>query len=408
MNLKKLSWLKHLGPGLLFAGAAIGVSHLVQSTRAGADFGFGLIWALILIHIVKYPFFQFGPRYATATGESLIDGYKRLGKGVLIAYLVVTLISMFAIQAAVTIVTAGLAANLFGITTNPVIWSIIITAICFLLLIIGRYSLLDKLIKFILVTLTISTIAAVVIAGANVEDPVSLIQILPEGTLEVTFLIAFLGWMPAPMDISVWQSLWAIEKQKESSSKFNTKQSIFDFNVGFFATLILGVCFVSLGAFVMFNSGEKFSAGSVDFSQQLIQLYTHNLGEGLYIVIAAAAFTAMFSTTITCLDASPRALEKTVDLLTKKSYKNMYWFWLSVLALGTILILIFLISQMGILVKVATILAFLTAPFFAILNFILISGKHTPEKWRPSLPLKILSWIGIAFLIGFSIWYLYS
>jgi Mn2+/Fe2+ NRAMP family transporter len=408
MNFKKFKLLKHLGPGLLFAGAAIGVSHLVQSTRAGADFGFGLIWALVLIHIIKYPFFQFGPRYATATGESLIDGYKRLGKGVLIAYLIVTLVSMFAIQSAVTIVTAGLAANLFGISTNPVIWSIIITVICFFLLIIGRYSLLDKLIKFILVTLTLSTLIAVVIAGVNVEGSVSLAQILPEGTIEVTFLIAFLGWMPAPMDISVWQSLWALEKQKENVSEFSTKQSIFDFNIGFFATLILGVCFVALGAFVMFNSGETFSAGAVDFSQQLIQLYTHNLGEGLYIIIAAAAFTAMFSTTITCLDASPRALERTFDLLTKKSYKNMYWFWLSVLALGTVLILIFLMSQMGVLVKVATILAFLTAPFFAILNFILISGKHTPEKWRPSLPLKILSWVGIVFLIGFSIWFLYS
>ena len=49
--------LKNLGPGLLFAGAAIGVSHLVQSTRAGADFGFSLLWALILSNIIKYPFF---------------------------------------------------------------------------------------------------------------------------------------------------------------------------------------------------------------------------------------------------------------------------------------------------------------------------------------------------------------
>ena len=54
-------FFQKLGPGLLFAGAAIGVSHLVQSTRAGADFGFGLIWALLLIHLVKYPFFQYGP-----------------------------------------------------------------------------------------------------------------------------------------------------------------------------------------------------------------------------------------------------------------------------------------------------------------------------------------------------------
>ena len=59
--------LRKLGPGILFAGAAIGVSHLVQSTRAGADFGFGLIWALILINLIKFPFFQFGTRYTIVT-----------------------------------------------------------------------------------------------------------------------------------------------------------------------------------------------------------------------------------------------------------------------------------------------------------------------------------------------------
>ena len=75
-----LARLKKLGPGLLFAGAAIGVSHLVQSTRAGADFGWGLLWALFLVNLFKYPFFQFGPRYALATGESLLDGYYKLEK----------------------------------------------------------------------------------------------------------------------------------------------------------------------------------------------------------------------------------------------------------------------------------------------------------------------------------------
>ncbi|MDX1830161.1 MAG: Nramp family divalent metal transporter [Lutibacter sp.] len=400
------NWLKKLGPGLLFAGAAIGVSHLVQSTRAGADFGFGLIWALVVIHFVKYPFFQFGPRYATATGESLLDGYKKLGKPVLIAYFVVTFATMFTIQAAVTIVTAGLAANLFGITTNPVIWSIIITLICFLLLIIGKYKLLDNLMKLIIITLTLSTIIAVLVAVFKNQNPISFAQIIPKGTVKVGFLIAFLGWMPAPLDVSIWQSLWAIEKQKETGASFNTKQSIFDFNIGFFTTLFLGLCFVALGALVMFNSGETFSGSAVAFSQQLISLYTNNLGENMYIFIGVAAFTTMFSTTITTLDASPRAMTKTVDLLTKKSYKKTYWLWLSFLAIGTILILLFFMSEMGTLIKIATILSFLTAPFFAILNFILISSKHTPKKWRPSLGLKILSWVSILFLIGFSIWYL--
>ena len=75
--------LSKLGPGLLFAGAAIGVSHLVQSTRAGADFGWGFIWALILVNLFKYPFFQYGPRFTVATNTSLLDGYYKLGKGYL-------------------------------------------------------------------------------------------------------------------------------------------------------------------------------------------------------------------------------------------------------------------------------------------------------------------------------------
>ena len=62
-----INQLKSLGPGLLWAGAAIGVSHIVQSTRAGANFGFYLAAILIFSHFIKYPFFEFGPRYASAT-----------------------------------------------------------------------------------------------------------------------------------------------------------------------------------------------------------------------------------------------------------------------------------------------------------------------------------------------------
>ena len=62
-----LNKLEKLGPGLLFAGAAIGVSHLVQSTRAGADFGWGLLWGLLLINLFKYPFFQLTRQLALNT-----------------------------------------------------------------------------------------------------------------------------------------------------------------------------------------------------------------------------------------------------------------------------------------------------------------------------------------------------
>lgn len=406
--------LKNLGPGILFAGAAIGVSHLVQSTRAGANFGLGLLWALVLVNLFKYPFFQFGPRYVAATGESLLDGYKKLGKSVLMAYYIINIATMFTIQTAVTIVTAGLASNLFGdfetfnvgskTITSIEIWTVIILILCLFLLIVGKYKLLDRLMKLIIITLTISTIAAVTFA-LNTTTPVSLNQVLPKNTIELTFLIAFMGWMPAPLDVSVWQSLWAIEKEQEIG-KVNVKLALFDFNVGYICTLILGIGFLLLGALVMFNSGETFSNSASKFASQLINMYANTLGSWAYVIIAIAAFTTMFSTTLTTLDASPRTMAKTSQLLFKNKTLKMYNFWIVLLFIGTIFIFLFLASEMGLLIQIATVLSFITAPFYAIINYKLITGKHTPKKWQPNKGLRILSRCGIIFLIGFSIWYL--
>lgn len=403
-----LGAIKNLGPGLLFAGAAIGVSHLVQSTRAGADFGFGLLWALLLVNLFKYPFFQYGPRYASATGESLIDGYKRLGTWVLVAYFVLTLLTMFTIQAAVTVVTAGLANNLFGITDSIGLWSTIITLISLGILLFGKYKLLDNLMKVIITVLAISTIGAVIAAITNTTEPYSLLPGIPKGATEIAFLIAFLGWMPAPLDVSIWHSLWAIEKKKVKTSSFGTSGALFDFNVGYISTVFLGVCFMSLGAMVMFHSEKEFSPSAGMFAQQIIEMYTTNLGQGAAVFIAIAAFTTMFSTTLTTLDASPRAMAKSTNLLLGKDSGSYYYFWILLLSAGTMIILTYFKTSMITFVKIATILSFLTAPFYAVINLMLVNGKHMPKKHRPSRSLLLLSYSGIVFLVGFSLWYLGS
>ncbi|WP_044399891.1 Nramp family divalent metal transporter [Lacinutrix sp. Hel_I_90] len=397
--------IKKLGPGLLFAGAAIGVSHLVQSTRAGADFGLGLLWALLLVNLFKYPFFQFGPRYASATGESLLDGYNKLGKGVLVAYFLLTFATMFTIQTAVTIVTAGLASTLFGDFISIQSWTIIILTVCLAILFFGKYKALDRLIKIIVITLTISTLVAVSMALFDFEKALNFTQRLPENGLEIGFLIAFMGWMPAPLDISVWHSLWAIEK-KNNEKEYTPKSALLDFNIGFIGTIILGIGFLVLGYLVMYESGETFSSNAGVFSNQLIQMYTRSLGHWAYVIIGIAAFTTMFSTTLTTLDASPRAMHRTLELLSHKPFKKGYLFWILLLAFGTIFIFFYFASEMGTLIEIATILSFLTAPFYAIINYALISGKHTPKAWRPSKSLHVLSILGIVFLIGFSLWYL--
>jgi len=399
------TFIKKLGPGLIFAGASIGVSHLVQATRAGADFGFGLVWALLLIHAVKYPFFQFGARYTAVTGESLLDGYKKLGKGVLTFYFLLTLATMFTIQTAVTIVTAGLASSLFGSFVSIEIWTVIITLVCLLLLIRGKYKLLDYLMKLIIVVLTLSTLIAVSLALFKNTKTLHFHQVLPETSLGIVFLISFMGWMPAPLDLSVFQSLWVVEKKKQVT-KLSPKAVIFDFNVGYLTTVLLGLAFIMLGTFIMYDSGKTFSNSAGLFSAQFINMYTQSLGTWSYLIIGVAAFTTMFSTTLTTLDASPRAMSKTSQLLfADKTFFN-YTFWIILLTMGTLSIFFFLASEMGLLIKIATLLSFITAPFYAVVNYGLVCSKHMPKKWKPSIKMHLLSWIGIIALIGFTYWFL--
>ena len=396
--------IKKLGPGLLFAGAAIGVSHLVQSTKAGAEFGVGLIWALILCNFFKYPFFLFGTKYAFSTGETLLHGYKKIGDYVLYIYLLLSIVTIFTIQAAVTIVTAGLAVELFGFSNNINIMASIILIFCIIILTVGKYKLLDNFIKIVILILAISTVFAVGYATNDNMLELNVDQIFPDEVSGIIFLAAFMGWMPAPLDVSIWQSIWTKEKLN-LNNKIKYKSALFDFNIGYISTVFLGLCFVALGAFVMFGSGQTFSNNGSEFANQLIKLYTANLGENVKIFISVAAFTTMLSTTITCLDASPRAMSQTLKLLNYKKISG-YNTWILIISIVTIIIFVFFESEMGTLIKIATILSFITAPIYAIMNYSLVNSAHMPKKFKLSKSMKFYSISGIVFLTIFSIWYI--
>ena len=69
-----------LGPGLVMASAAVGGSHIIASTQAGAIYGWELVSIVILANLFKYPFFRFGVQYTLDTGNTLLEGYRQKGK----------------------------------------------------------------------------------------------------------------------------------------------------------------------------------------------------------------------------------------------------------------------------------------------------------------------------------------
>lgn len=403
-------WWKILGPGLLYAGAAVGVSHLVQSTKAGGLYGLDLLIVIVLANIIKYPFFEFAPRYAASTGKSLLHGYEQLGKWSVYLYLGLTVLTMFTIQAAVTIVTASIASSIFQFDISIINWVLLLLGICFGLIVIGKYGFLDNLMKVIIITLSIATVIAVYFAFQQTSyfDLDNTQGFTFEGQ-HIVFLIALIGWMPAPFDITVWHSLWTKEKFNGIGSEENLKRSLTDFHVGYWGTTLLAAMFLLLGAFTMFGTGEAFSPKGTIFANQVIEMYTQNIGAWSKPLIAIAALATMFSTTLTCYDAFPRVLPPLSRIIIPKlnlSDQKLKIASLVLVGSGAIILLKFFISEMGNMITIATVLSFVTAPIIAFLNYKVVNSNNTPEFARPNQGLKLFSLFGIICLSLFSLWFI--
>ncbi len=406
---------KTLGPGILFACTAIGVSHLVQSTRAGAEYGLLLIGFVILANIFKYPFFEYGSRYANATGTSLIDGYHKLGKPILTLYFFITIASMFFVTAAVGFVTAGFFENLFQIEFLGIWTVVILFAICTITLALGKYGALDGLIKIIGAVLVASTVVAFILAMINgpietVPDFVPKIIWTESG---IFFLIALMGWMPTAVDLSSWNSLWTLERIKQTKYRPRLKETLLDFNLGYLITAILAIFFVTLGSYLFFGSGQELPNNNALFANKIVTLYTETMGEWSYIIIAASAFSVMFGTIIAVFDGYSRSLQRTVELLftSKKQllstkFRPFYILFIFILAIGSLVVIFQFGNNLKELVDFATIVSFLIAPVIAIVNFRLVSGSHLHKEAHPPIWMKILSYMGIIFLIGFAIFFI--
>ena len=403
---------KSIGPGLIMAVAAIGVSHLVQSTRAGAEYGLALIWFVILANLFKYPFLEFGPRYAIATGENLVQGYKKLGNWAIWIFIIFTVGTVFAIHAAVTVVTASLAPQLTGIDFSVQVWSVLILIVCFLMLIRGKYSVLDGAVKLLMVILAISTIVALAAAffkGHTVDSSIASPEIWTVGG--IAFLIALMGWMPIPIDAAVWHSVWTLERQKQTGYKSKLKESLFDFNLGYIGAALFAVCFLVLGAIIMFGSGQSFAESAPAFSQQLIQLYTASLGEWAYFVIVVCAFTTMFSTTFTVTETYPRIFNEIIGVY-RESYSDTdkqkyYPYLLGATSVVSLTFLFLMGDRFRFMIDLAATLSFLIAPILAYINYRLIFHPDIAPVYRPPLWLKWLAISGIVFLAAFSLFYIY-
>ena len=401
------SKIKALGPGILMASAAVGGSHIVSSAQAGAMYGWSLLLLVILANLFKYPFFRFGAEYTLETGKNLVEGYAEKGKVYLGIFFILNVFSALVNTAAVGILCAAIVASAFpnalGLSITQ--WSLILIVIIWAMLLFGGYKFLDGLAKWIMSALTLATVLAVIVA--IIEHPeygADFVEKTPWQMTALPFIVSLMGWMPAPIEISAINSLWTAEKGK--TVDISIKDGLFDFNVGFIGTAILAVFFVALGALIQYPTGQEVQAAGAAYIQQFVGMYASVLGDWSRFLITFIAFLCIFGTVITVIDGYSRVNAESLRLLFKKkeiSPKELN-IWMTATAIIGGIIIYFFQGSVAPMLRFAMIASFLTTPFFALLNYLLVTGENKNlAKW-----LKALSILGLIFLFGFAFFFIYA
>ena len=300
------SFRSAFGPGLLFAGTAIGLSHLVQSTRAGATYGLAIGAVILLIHVLKYPLFRFGAYYTAASGESLVEGYRRQGIFAVWLLLAAMLSYVFFALGAIGMLTAALIKTALGLDIDVRLFGAFILVAGAVFLILGRFHWLDLVNKTLIAVLAVSTITAAAVSIPRLDASGWIFEVGDIDLKLLLFIAALGGFMPVSADASVWQSVWTVAKAKDAGVEPDRRAILADFNIGYWGSAFFAVCFLIMGAAIMRPAGINPAADAAPFAGQLIALYESALGSWAPPVVAACVISVMLSTALTGLDAVPR------------------------------------------------------------------------------------------------------
>lgn len=407
MNLR--DWQRAAGPGLVFSGSAIGVSHLVQSTRAGAMFGVALLGVIVLINVLKYPAFRFGLDYAHSTRKTLVGGYRDLGIWAVVIFALLSLAIAPIGLAAVSATTAAILAALTGIDLSILTLSMLAIAATLALLLVGGYGWLDKVNKLLIAFLTVATVSAAALVLPRVEWGSAANFDWTIEPLSLLFVVALAGFMPSPIGQSVQMSLWTLKSQENEpeADRLSLGSMRGGFLGAYLLTGFLALCFCVMGAGVMHSSGIAPESSAAPLASQIINLYRETLGPIPAYLAAIAALCVMATTMIAAFDGAARGFgalhQEYRGNVGGRASTTGYMVFLLMLAVLASLILALMMESFATFIDLVTSIYFVVGPVLATLNHMVVTRCDMPDEARPSPAIRALSLAGIVIMSGMAV-----
>lgn len=409
MKDKIISLLKVIGPGIIFASLCIGETHLALLAYSGALYGHAFLWLVVMVHLVYYPNFEYGPRYAVATGETLVDGYSKIKVGRFL--LGVFVLFMFIIPPMIMSSLLGLSGSVLYAAFPKIsfnIWCILLYVITVGIVLGEKYKVIEQISKFlVLIIVLVSIVAFLNSLPAPGEFFSGMIPTIPAAAGVMVVFVAILR-VPTDPASSIFLSEWAQQKRKEwlegsdssdakSALLTSLKKSIFDIRVGFVLSGLVAIIFLSIGATVLKPLGIV--PEGIDVSLKLSEIYTQTIGKWIFPAFILMMFAAFWGGYVSAMDGILRLFKHLIPkVFTLEDKKNKTLSIIYILLVTTAgLLMTTVIQRPMVMVLIAVSLGLINYPLIFGLNIYCVT-KLVDKEFRPSKLNLILAFIG--FIVG--------
>ncbi|MBI6117754.1 Nramp family divalent metal transporter [Salegentibacter maritimus] len=221
------NFLKNLGPGILVSAAFIGPGTVTVCTLAGVEFGYSLLWALLLSIFSCIILQEMAARLGVVSQKGLSDVIREEIKKP--AFRVLAIILIFsaivignAAYEAGNITGAVLGAEaIFGVQNIQFgdfklnLWSIFIGSVAFILLFTGSYKTLEKVFIGLVLLMSISFVLTAILTKPDILEILN--GLIPTSNAAgLLTVMAIVGTTVVPYNLFLHASLVS-EKWKEAS-----------------------------------------------------------------------------------------------------------------------------------------------------------------------------------------------
>jgi Mn2+/Fe2+ NRAMP family transporter len=360
---------------------------MVSSLVAGTDFGMVLLWAVILGAILKYFLTEGIGRWYMASGQTILQGWRSLGRWAIWYFVIYLFIVTFVFGAAVTS-TAALAVDAALPGVLPLwAWAALHSVAAFIIVGIGRYGLFEMIMKtFAALKFGIVILLAILLAPALGEVVLGFVPRIPEGAL--INVLAIIGGVGGTYSLAAY-TYWVRERGWRHSDWIPTMRT--DLGFGYALTALFMVSMLIIGAELLFGTGTSISdeeglLALVDPMQDRFGLLARwAFLIGFWAVATGAMLGAwnggayLFADCVRTIREAPD--EEASDYLSEKSiFFRGFLAWMSfppmiLLAFGEPVLLVIVYASLG--------AHFL--PFLAITLLILLNSQRVTPEYRNRL-----------------------